>query len=737
MTLNNILKYGVLAGLFAILFLPLYVSESMFFPFITGKNFAFRIIVEIILGAGIILALRDASYRPKKSLILYGAGALLLVMAVATVLSENSFKSFWSNYERMEGFVGLLHVFAYFLVAGSILARGNLWERFWQVSLGVNAILLGYGALQLAGKLTINQGGVRVDATFGNTTYFAVYLLFHIFIAALLAVRHRGASWVRYAYVAVALADIFMLYHTATRGAILGLLGGVMLTTLLIALFEKRNLFLRKTAIGVLIIAVLAPIGVIALRDTSFVKESPVLARFTSISLEETTTKSRFMVWNMALQGFKERPVFGWGQESFNFVFNKYYDPKMYDQEPWFDRAHNVFFDWLIAGGILGLLAYLSLFAVALYYLWWAGAALFSITEKSILTGLLGGYFFQNIFVFDNLVSYVLFFAVLAYLHTRIVESAEVPVKGMPSPSKKSLNPGKNATQDIILPPVVIVATIFALYYFNYQPIAANKDLIRALQQQESLDVNLSYFKKAIARESMGTVEAREQLAMASSRVLSLNVDQGIKAQFVTTATEELKKQIEKISNDARHQIFLGSFLNQIGDYDQALTYLGKAAELTSKKQQVYFEIASAYLNKKDYVNAVSAAKIAFDLEPAYDTARLVYAVTLIYAKDKTTANEILEPLRQKNGGTIAPDERLLRAYIDTKDYKGAEEVLNAFIKRDPTNSQYLISLAALYLERGERQKAIAEIQKAVDINPEFKQQGEYYINEIKAGRNP
>ena len=38
-------------------------------------------------------------------------------------------------------------------------------------------------------------------------------------------------------------------------------------------------------------------------------------------------------------------------------------------REPFFDRAHNVFLDWLIAGGIVGLLAYLSIFAAAFLYL--------------------------------------------------------------------------------------------------------------------------------------------------------------------------------------------------------------------------------------------------------------------------------------------------------------------------------------------------------------------------------
>jgi hypothetical protein len=87
-----------------------------------------------------------------------------------------------------------------------------------------------------------------------------------------------------------------------------------------------------------------------------------------SISLSEGAT--RFTVWNLAFEGFKERPLLGWGQEGFNFVFNTYYTPELWSQEPWFDRAHNIFLDWLIAGGILGLLGYLSLYVFMLYLVW-------------------------------------------------------------------------------------------------------------------------------------------------------------------------------------------------------------------------------------------------------------------------------------------------------------------------------------------------------------------------------
>ncbi len=164
------------------------------------------------------------------------------------------------------------------------------------------------------------------------------------------------------------------------------------------------------------------------------------------------------MIWGMALEGFKEHPILGWGQENFNFVFNKYYNPGMYAQEPWFDRAHNVFFDWLIVGGILGLLAYLSLFATAIYLLWFR-IGTWSVTSKSILTGLLAGYFFQNLFVFDNLISYIMFFSVIGYIHS-ISTKDNVFKKASEIIERIAGKFRGNNTLEIVITPLIIIAVI-------------------------------------------------------------------------------------------------------------------------------------------------------------------------------------------------------------------------------------------------------------------------------------
>jgi len=224
-------------------------------------------------------------------------------------------------------------------------------------------------------------------------------------------------KWQKFLYGAIALLNTVILYYTATRGAILGLIGGLVLTGLIIAFKEKQNLIFRKIAYGTLGAVALVVVLFLSFRHSDFVKKSLVLSRFENLSFSEIKTQGRYFVWPMAIKGFEERPLLGWGQENFNFVFNKYYDPRMYGQEQWFDRTHDVFLDWLIAGGILGFLAYFSMYAALLYYLW-RKESILTLTEKSIFTVMIAAYLFHNIFVFDNLISYIMFFSILAFVHS-------------------------------------------------------------------------------------------------------------------------------------------------------------------------------------------------------------------------------------------------------------------------------------------------------------------------------
>ena len=83
--MSNFLKYIIWAGLYAVLVIPFIVADSLFFPYITGKAFAFRIIVEVIFGLWLILCLKEKEFWPRRSWLLGSVGALVVVLLLADI----------------------------------------------------------------------------------------------------------------------------------------------------------------------------------------------------------------------------------------------------------------------------------------------------------------------------------------------------------------------------------------------------------------------------------------------------------------------------------------------------------------------------------------------------------------------------------------------------------------------------------------------------------------------------
>src|SRR5579872_536895 len=149
------LKWIVLLGLFAVPFIPFIITKSLLFPFITGKGFTFRIVIEIIFGLWVLLALSYAEYRPKWDWIAKSIVVFVAIVFLADLFSKYPYKSFWSNYERMEGFVTIIHLVMFYFVLSSVFKAKVWWRAFWNTELLAGVIVSIYGFLQLAGKIGV------------------------------------------------------------------------------------------------------------------------------------------------------------------------------------------------------------------------------------------------------------------------------------------------------------------------------------------------------------------------------------------------------------------------------------------------------------------------------------------------------------------------------------------------------------------------------------------------------
>ncbi len=665
-TLRNI----IIGGLFLVPFIPFFVSSSFFFPYVTTKAFLWRLTVEVIFAAWLILAVMVPTYRPKKTTLLYTVLAWLAVVGVANLFGVAPLKSFWSNFERMDGFVGLLHLGAYFLVAGSVMTV-ELWNKWWKTELAASFLMCCSGLFQIFGIFNIAQGGVRVDGTFGNAAYLAVYMLFNIFIATLFLMREKQGSRARWLYGGLVAFQILILYYTATRGAILGLLGGALVFAVL-NLWNKEDKRVRKGSLVVMATLAVVVGGFFLARHTSFVQESPVLSRFATLSPAELKTQGRYFVWPMAWQGFLERPLFGWGQENFSYVFQKHYSAQMYALEPWFDRAHNIFLDWLVAGGALGLLAYLGLYASALYLLWRESGL--SFVERSILTALLAAYSFNNFFVFDQLTSYVLFFSLLAYIHTR--------VKGELVGGAREL---ALVSRNVVIG-IVSILLLASLYIVEWKPIRANMSLLSALQSmaQKEYAPAAESFTQAYDLSNLGRVETMEQSVNNVAAILQSNMAIEQKNAFYNFLKDAITTEGVQSGDNARYELLAGQFFSLVGGLEEGFAHLNKALELMPEKQQVYFELGSAYISDKQYGKALATFKQAYELAPAYGEARIIYLIGAIYAGDRGVESAMLNLISAEN---VATDPRVISAYYANGRIDRVRALLEARKKMDPANA--------------------------------------------------
>jgi len=731
--LEKTLRWIALGGIFALPFVGLLVTSSLFFPYITGKNFAFRIIVEVITAAWLALAIVNPSYRPRRSLLLGALALFVLIIGVADVFGAYAFKSLWSNYERMDGWVTIAHLLAYTIVASAMLQSEKLWRWLLWTTLGVSAYLSLYGLLQVTGKVALGLGGVtglsgRIDGTFGNPIYFAVYMLFHVFIAAMLWAQQwveKGPGkrlYISAAYASIIALDTVALFLTGTRGTMLGIIGGTLLSALLMLIFARKSRNVWRASAAV-VFGIFALTGVFFMvKDQAWVQKVGFLNRLASISLSDQTTESRFVNWSMAWEGVKERPILGWGQENYALVFDKYYDPRMYKQEPWFDRVHNIVFDWLVAGGFLGLITYLSIFIVALWTLWRSGG--FTIAERSLLTGLLAGYFCHNFFVFDNVTSYILFGTILAFIAYRSSKASDAP----------AILVSRSLSQNALPYAAVLcaIALLFVAWFVNQKPLAANRLMLNALNPQSDASMKLDFLRQSIELGTYGMQEAREQLSqMAATASGSSGVSEAVRKAYFELAVSEMNKQAEMSPLDARFPLFLGVVYSAFGQYDNARIAYEKALELSPKKQSIMYLLGENASVRGDSAAALSYYKRAYELETSNREAAMQYAAALILAGQAAAAEALLAPYIESGS---AADPRILSAYRTKNQMLRAIPIWEASIRANPEDAQGYFTLAAIHYLSGNSAKAIAVLEDAKRKLPGIAVQADPVIEQIRAG---
>lgn len=734
-TITQILLLSVIA------LTPFVKADFLYFPYVSGKIYLFRLLVMLAFFFWIWLMARDKTYLPNLKNILVAALILFfLAQALVSFFGVDPLFSFFSSISRADGVFQYGFWLLYFLMLLSVFRKEKDWQALFSVFTIISLLLVVFAWLGYSPSQEI-YGNL-----FGNPAYFAGFLLFSIGFS-LVAFERKIFYPKQLYYFLPAMAAFFAvtLIFTQNRGAFIGLIGGISLFCILSVLFlRKANKKLAYSAGIVLLLSAISLAALFYFKGADFVEKNSMLSRMTAITDTEEPggVRERLLLWQVALKAFREKPVFGWGPENFASAFNKYYDHGV--QEAWFDRTHNQPLETLATGGIV-------LFS---FYLFWLFAVFFLIfqigREKKILSFLLAStifaYFLQGFFLFDTFAVFLGLFPFLAFL---VVASRQPLIAA----DKKPINTDKeisiNQPKTTLIIGAVAFVSLFVIYTTVILPYKANAAALKFYTHSEAglYQEAKPFLEKSFAVKSPYTYwQVRKETGWQFLKIIEDRVGETMPAQDIQAIEEiyyfitpELEKFIEKNPYEPQMYYVLAriyragfeklnkddllkaeSVLRQALDYSdlrkeyfeelkQVLLLLGKVEE-AEKIFRDYAERASSY----EYFPNLTLGHFYFEAEK--------YGQAIEeYGKAKTAGYDFCQIPAEYSRYMFSADK--------VGQYQRVVDMAKECLEKWGPDADTYFNIAVGYLNLEEKEKAKEFFLKAVQLDSEYERYELFFLD--------
>ncbi|MDD5031776.1 MAG: O-antigen ligase family protein [Patescibacteria group bacterium] len=732
---------------------PLWVTNAFYYPGMFTKTIIFCLAVQVALACYLILLkINREKYLPKGDYLIYWLSGFFALMFLSCFLGVNFEKSFWGNFERLNGFFTQIHYFIFFFLLVAILKNKEQWNKLLKFNL-IIAYLVGlYGLAQkLELPIVYETGFGRLTSSLGNPLFLGSYLLIQTFIniKVLFSLwQEAGGRWTKVLYSAGLALTVYILILTKVRGVFLGFAVGIFLL-FIGALFIWRKQKKTKTYLSLaIILSVIILGGAVLFRNSDLVRDTGV-SRLVNYSIKGSTIQTRLTAWQGGLEAIRDNWLVGVGWENYYAVFNKYFDPIFYTlifQETYWDRAHNNYLNIINELGVLGLLLYLAVFFMAVKRLW---QSLKNAEDKKAKAGywtlivLLIAYFIENAFAFDTASSYIVIFLVLAFA---ALEKQSARNNGLDNQAEKY---NKNIVYIVIIVSLILGLVIYEIDYNKY--IKSNLAIIGVMGTGENYGADLKggmeQYKNALNKTTIDKRDIRIRLGLYTSDFIAMAAEdqETINNSFAYTLSE-VEKEISKNHKDALFMVMAANFYNACGEYNKnkdvntavgclnrAEELLNQAIELSRNRQQTYLSLGNTYLIRGDYDKALDIFKKAISYNSKFPD--LYWFISLTYFSKNDVANGIIfaEKALDLNYEFRTEQEinYLAQAYAKSGDFNKLLDLYLKLTGKFFDSGPAFAKLAAVYAQIGDMENARKAVAKAVSLEPSLAAEAEVFLKMI------
>ncbi len=598
--------------------LPLIHSKTAIYGTIVHRTLFFWAIVDAMM---LIMCLRwkSKTIAIDKSPLTISILLYTVIVLIADLAGEDVRLNLLSNFERMMGFVNLIHLVGFYFFFSQVRFNRKQWVYF------VIVLTLTGVYMCLFGLLEQNRfADKRIQSLLSNPMHLSGYLLTLFFILLLaaepiaLTFRSRLSKVGLTGLISTIFLLIYTLFLTKTRSGVLALGVGVFVTVIASVVQYKSN---RNRLVAVMAICLLIPVILYMQREAPWVQNNEILNRATDLSINSKTVGTRLNLWKMALGGINDRPVFGWGQESFPYFYVKHYTPNLHGAGFWYDSSHNFILDKLIQTGWAGLLAYLSVIAAFFYVVWQSSVSKW---QKSVLSGYLTAYVFFLSFGFDSLVSLIGFFGLAAYVTQNTTGGFYI---------------SSTFSSTTVIKLIVSGVILCAFWQFVAVSFITNRQITSAYNQNE-IEAMISQHEQAYQQAFIGKYDVAIQYALKHDQVFQSGLPIDSKNRYAQSANSMLANALH---NHPDNPVLLSQsgFVQFSGiSHSLGIETYRKLAMIAPKRQVNLLDLGIFYLQDNQFDQALAI----FDQVERLDTA---YQVPVIYkAYLLMKQNKVLESIR-------------------------------------------------------------------------------------------